>query len=177
VPRAWLAAARLAAVFLATLGAVALNLAGMLLAAGSLFPGGEAGLGLTAGGLALTLLLSLVLVLFFSALLLVVCAPARGFREAQAFAGPLTTLAFLPGAAALFPGLEQSWTTALIPLVNLALALRDALLGKGGGGPLLLALGLMACLSLLLQLAAWSAAGRVRPPRRREEERGEGGGA
>lgn len=65
----------------------------------------------------------------FAAVLLGISIYAKSFKEAQSFAAPLNMLFILPAFAALLPGVELNTTTALIPVTNIALAIKELLKG------------------------------------------------
>jgi sodium transport system permease protein len=80
----------------------------------------------------LLLLLSFLLPLtvFFAGLLLSVSLTARSFKEAQSLMTPLNIAVIVPVAIALLPGIALDWKTALVPVLNVALATKEVL---GGG--------------------------------------------
>lgn len=65
----------------------------------------------------------------FSGLFLALSIYARSFKEAQNYLAPVQFLLFLPALAPVLPGIEMTWKTALIPLVNVSLLSRDFLKG------------------------------------------------
>ncbi len=132
--------------FLAVLGAgglaCALNLGSMLIASRAFFEGSAAGLSvrLPAASVALVLLVALLFLALAASLLLGVALLARSFREGQSYATPLFTLLILLPILASQPGTRLTAGTALVPVVNAALAMREALEGSIQTGPFLLAL-------------------------------------
>ena len=72
-----------------------------------------------------------------------------------------TTLAFLPGIAAVFPQLRLEGVVTAVPLVNLALAVRCTLVGDLQLIPLLVTGVQMLLLSLAILFVAGSFLGRV----------------
>ena len=50
---------------------------------------------------------------------------AKSFKEAQSIVSPFTFIIILPAAMALMPGIELTWTTAMIPNLNIALATKE----------------------------------------------------
>ncbi len=76
-------------------------------------------------------LLLLPVVVLVSALLLLVSGWARTYREYQLYFLPVFVLALVPSAAAALPGLELRSAAVLLPIANVALALRDVLAGRG----------------------------------------------
>lgn len=65
----------------------------------------------------------------FAAILLAISIYARNFKEAQNYISPLMMLVIIPVLVAMVPGIELNWTTAMIPLTNIALAMKEILKG------------------------------------------------
>ncbi len=65
----------------------------------------------------------------FAAILLTISIYARNFKEAQNYISPLMMLIIIPVIVAILPGVELTWTTAMIPLTNIALAMKEILKG------------------------------------------------
>ena len=65
----------------------------------------------------------------FAAILLSISIYAKSFKEAQSFAAPFNMLCILPAVAAMLPGVELDTTWALIPVSNIALAIKELLKG------------------------------------------------
>ncbi len=65
----------------------------------------------------------------FAAVLLAISIYARNFKEAQNYMSPLMILVIMPVAASMIPGIELNWTTAMIPLTNIALAMKEIVKG------------------------------------------------
>lgn len=76
------------------------------------------------------LLLMVPLAAIFSALLLTLSTWARSYREAQTYVSPLMILAILPAMISVFPGVEIESFLALVPIVNVSLILKHALMGN-----------------------------------------------
>jgi len=74
----------------------------------------------------------------FAALLLAISIYARTFKEAQNYISPLSILIFLPLVAAMMPGVELNSKTALVPVMNVALAIKELI--KGTADYMMLAL-------------------------------------
>ncbi len=71
-----------------------------------------------------------ILALFFGAAMMAAGLFARSFKEGQSYLGPVMLAAILPAVAASIPEVRLSPLFAVVPVANLALTLRDALLGK-----------------------------------------------
>lgn len=71
--------------------------------------------------------------LLMSAVLLGMSVFARSFREAQTYVTPTIMALVLPGFVASLPSVKLDGTMALVPVVNLALLLRDLLKGEASG--------------------------------------------
>ena len=90
---------------------------------------------------------------FFVASALMLCAIfARTFREGQALTTPMFMMIALPVLPLSDPGLELTPKLALVPLVNLALAWREALQGQF---PVLELLETLGSLSAMVVFALW----------------------
>jgi sodium transport system permease protein len=74
----------------------------------------------------------------FAALLLAISIYARTFKEAQNYISPLSVLIFVPLVAAMMPGVELNAKTALVPVMNVALAIKELI--KGTADYMMLAL-------------------------------------
>lgn len=79
--------------------------------------------------LALILLLLIPLACIFSALVLAISIYAKTFKEAQNYMGPLSMLAFMPLVVAMMPNMELTFKTAIIPVTNVALAIKEIIKG------------------------------------------------
>ena len=88
----------------------------------------------------LVLIFSLLLPIsaVFAALLLAISIYARTFKEAQNYISPLSIMIFLPLVAAMMPGVELNTNTALVPIMNVALAIKELI--KGTADYMMLAL-------------------------------------
>ena len=88
----------------------------------------------------LVLIFSLLLPIsaVFAALLLAISIYARTFKEAQNYISPLSIMIFLPLVAAMMPGVELNTKTALVPIMNVALAIKELI--KGTADYMMLAL-------------------------------------
>lgn len=67
--------------------------------------------------------------IFFAGLLSSIVIRAKSFKEAQSYVSPLMIFIILPAMVALMPGVELTWTTAMIPIANIALATKEILAG------------------------------------------------
>ncbi|TKB45856.1 ABC transporter permease [Thalassotalea mangrovi] len=65
----------------------------------------------------------------FSAILLAISIYASSFKEAQNYMGPLTILVIFPIIAPMLPGIKLNLTWSLIPISNVALAIKELLKG------------------------------------------------
>ena len=69
------------------------------------------------------------LAIFFAGLLLSVSLSAKSFKEAQSLITPLNIAVILPAAIGMMPGIEMSFVTAIIPVLNVSLATREIIAG------------------------------------------------
>jgi sodium transport system permease protein len=65
----------------------------------------------------------------FAAILLMISIYARNFKEAQNYMSPLMIMVIMPVAVSMIPGIELNWSTAMIPLTNIALAMKEIVKG------------------------------------------------
>ena len=65
----------------------------------------------------------------FAALLLAISIYARSYKEAQNYMGPMTMLGFFPVMIAMLPGVKLDSGWALVPITNVALAIKEILKG------------------------------------------------
>lgn len=89
---------------------------------------------------AVALLLALIIpmAIFFAGMLIPLATYARSFKEAQSTVTPLNFLVIIPAAIGLTPGIELNIGTALIPILNVALASKEIVAGTVEALPLIL---------------------------------------
>ena len=77
-------------------------------------------------------MLSLILPIaaLFAAVILSLSIYARSFKEAQSIIAPLNIVIIFPAMIGLLPGIELDPLTALVPILNVALATKDLLAGS-----------------------------------------------
>jgi sodium transport system permease protein len=85
----------------------------------------------TLGLIDLTLILALLIPLtaIFAALLLSLSIYARSYKEAQNYIGPLTMVIFMPLVVSILPGIELNWKLAMVPVLNVALGIKELVKG------------------------------------------------
>jgi len=93
---------------------------------------------LTPSVVAILLSLLVPLTIFFAAAQLSLSFYAKSFKEAQSMVSPLLIAVIFPAFIGLLPGFSLNTTTALIPVLNVALATKEALAGTLGAGHLAL---------------------------------------
>ena len=81
------------------------------------------------GDLSLILLMLIPVSAIFAAILLAISIYARSFKEAQNYMGPVSLVGFLPVMVAMLPGVTLNWTWALVPISNVALAIKEIVKG------------------------------------------------
>lgn len=79
--------------------------------------------------LLLILLMLIPVSAIFAALLLSISIYARSFKEAQNYMGPMSMLGFFPVMVAMLPGIKLNWGWSLVPISNVALAIKEILKG------------------------------------------------
>ena len=77
----------------------------------------------------------------FAAVLLSISIYAKSFKEAQSYAAPFNFIAILPALLAMLPGVELNWKWGLVPVTNIALAIKELLKGTIEYSALLAILG------------------------------------
>jgi ABC-type Na+ efflux pump permease subunit len=140
IPRTAVHLGKILAVTASGMVATSLNLVALALSAGHLMGqlGADLEVRLPYGALLAIAPLALLFVFFVSAVLTGIAGLAASFQEGQALLGPVQLIFIFPAMAASLPGLELGYGTALIPVVNVALAFRELLVGHSGLGPVLL---------------------------------------
>jgi sodium transport system permease protein len=76
------------------------------------------------------ILLSLPMAILFSSLLIAVGTYARTYKEAQSYVSPLYFAIIVPAYAAILPATDLTPKLALIPIANISLAFKEALMGR-----------------------------------------------
>ncbi|GAB4404017.1 MAG: hypothetical protein OHK0039_03880 [Bacteroidia bacterium] len=109
------------------------------------------------GTVLLILGMILPLAIFFAGLLVPFAVYARNFKEAQSTIAPLNILVIVPAALAMIPGIELTSLTALIPVMNVALASKEIVAGTAQTGLLLI---VFASLVILAAGATWASVRR-----------------
>lgn len=64
---------------------------------------------------------------FFAAVILAVSIYSKSFKEAQSSLTPMSFVVIVPVLIGLMPGVELTWKTALIPILNVSLASKDVI--------------------------------------------------
>ena len=137
-PRLGLHLGVLLAVATTSLVATLLNLAGMALAAKHLFsmlPGAaDAGFAIPLGTLAALLPFALLFVLFASAVLTAAASTADTFKQGQALLGSVQLVFLVPAMVGVLPGMHLTPALALVPVLQVVLAIK-AILQQAAGSP------------------------------------------
>lgn len=88
--------------------------------------------------LLLIFLMLLPISAIFASLLLAISIYAKTFKEAQNYMSPLSFIVLMPLVAAILPGVNLTTTTAMIPLTNVALAIKELIKGTVDYGLLMM---------------------------------------
>lgn len=72
--------------------------------------------------------------LLLSGVSLAVASTARTFKEGQSLMTPVMLVCLAPALVSQMPGIELTWLTALVPLLNVALLIKAAVLGTATAG-------------------------------------------
>ncbi len=102
--------------------------------------------------------------LFFAGLLSSIAVRAASFKEAQSYVTPLMFVVIVPAMIALMPGVKLTWGTALIPILNIALATKEIIGGTINGGMYavtVLSLVAFAAAALLVSSRAFGREGNI----------------
>jgi sodium transport system permease protein len=92
----------------------------------------------------------------FAAILLSISIYARSFKEAQSYAMPMNLLVILPAMLPMLPGVEMTWGWAMVPITNIALAIKELVKGTMDYAMLVAILGSSALLAgALLAFCTW----------------------
>ncbi len=75
------------------------------------------------------LLLLIPFSLFLAGLIISLVAGATSFKEAQSKASPIIILIIIPLVMALMPGIEFTWSTVFIPVLNIGLGVKEIMAG------------------------------------------------
>jgi len=98
-----------------------------------LFGGGaadELAVSINPAAVGVIVLLSLPMAILFSALLVAVGTYARTYKEAQSYISPLYFAIIVPAYASILPATDLTPKLALIPIANVSLAFKEALIGN-----------------------------------------------
>jgi len=96
----------------------------------------------------------LPLVVFFAGLLSAIAIRASTFKEAQSYVTPLTFVVIIPAMVALMPGVELTWGTAAVPVLNIALATKEIIAGTIHTGMYAVVVASLVALALLAVVAS-----------------------
>jgi sodium transport system permease protein len=110
---------------------------------------------LTVGQVLIMLACLVPAALLLSGLSLAVASTARTFKEGQSLMSPLMLVCLSPALLSQMPGVELNELTALVPLLNVALLIKAAVLGNATPLQVALTIGSVLAFALLaLKLAA-----------------------
>lgn len=84
---------------------------------------------LTPSSLGLIILMLIPLTTFFAGIMIPISIYAKSFKEAQSLIQPTTIVVIMPLIVAMMPGFKLDAMTALIPVVNIALATKEIIAG------------------------------------------------
>lgn len=132
------------------------NLAAMALTFRAGLALGPASLHFSLSGAQVLLMLSCMVptALLMAGLALAVASLARSFKEGQSLMTPLMLAGMAPAVLSQMPGVELTDVTALIPLLNVALLIKAAVLGNVSGTQVVLTAGSVLMCALLALVAA-----------------------
>ncbi len=119
-----------ASVVTAILATISMSItAGLGFAQVSSFAGEAAPLSIRFTSIVVMLILFLPISALFSSLLLSLSLFAKSYKEAQSYVTPMMIVVIMPAMISFMPGVELNWALALVPIINVSLALKEVLLG------------------------------------------------
>ncbi|MCP4439596.1 MAG: ABC transporter permease [Aureispira sp.] len=101
---------------------------------------------------------------FFAGVLSAIVVRTSSFKEAQSYVTPMSFVVIVPAIMAMMPGMELTWQTAFIPILNIALATKDIVAGTIDMmqyGAILLSLITFAVLAIYASFKEFSKEGNV----------------
>jgi len=111
--------------------------------------------------LVITLYLLLIPVaIFFAGIMIPVSVYARSFKEAQSILTPLNISFSVPATLGFLPGLELTYTTAWIPIVNVVMATKAIIAGNAEMGPMIITFVSLLVLSALAVFVSFKQFGK-----------------
>ncbi len=99
------------------------------------------------------LLLMLPISCLFSATLMTISLFAKSYKEAQSYLTPAMMVVIIPSMISFVPGIELNFKLALVPIVNISLVAKEALMGNiqwGYIGLVFLSTAVLASLSVFI---------------------------
>jgi len=66
---------------------------------------------------------------FFAGMISAMVVKAKSFKEAQSILTPISFVIIMPALIGMMPGIELTWATAAIPILNIALATKEIVAG------------------------------------------------
>jgi sodium transport system permease protein len=91
--------------------------------------GGEFALKVSPTSIITILLLMIPTASLFSAVLMSVSLTAKTYKEAQSYVTPIMFIVIMPAMVSFLPGIELGWGLAFVPIVNIALMIKEAMIG------------------------------------------------
>jgi sodium transport system permease protein len=75
------------------------------------------------------IIMMIPLIIFFAGLLTMVTTYAKSYKEAQSIISPMMIIIVIPAVIGMMPGIELNFSTAIIPVANIALASKEIIAG------------------------------------------------
>lgn len=101
---------------------------------------------------------------FFAGVLSAIVVRTSSFKEAQSYVTPMSFIIIVPAMMAMMPGMELTWQTTFIPILNIALATKDIIAGTIDMmqyGAIVLSLIMFALLAIFISFKEFSKEGNV----------------
>ncbi len=92
--------------------------------------GGEMALKIAPSAIFVIFLMMIPTASLFSAVLMAISLSAKSFKEAQSYVTPFMMVVILPSLVSFIPGIDLNIGLAFIPLANICLSIKEALLGN-----------------------------------------------
>ena len=108
----------------------------------------------------LLFLLLIPLTIFFAGIMIPITISAKSFKEAQSILTPVNFMIILPAMVGFIPGIELTYATALIPIVNIVLASKELVADTLGIDLLILTFLVMTAFAVLSIALSYKRFGR-----------------
>ncbi len=105
-------------------------------------------------------LILIPLIIFFAGIMIPIAVYAKTFKEAQSIIAPMNAIIVLPAMVGFMPGVELTYQTACIPIINVVLATKELIAGTLELPLLALSFGIMLTLATIAILFSYKRFGK-----------------